>query len=145
MAFNSTLVYGIDPSINLQTMDGSFQAYKKPILLNYEYASAPTAVQTLEGVVHCVAGDAILTGTQAENWPIKREVFESTYDVIGKGIASKKKINIFVCQMQVNFQVKVSWSGDLLEGDPGDYLVQYGKNDFGVVKESIFGETYSRV
>ena len=34
------------------------------------------------------------------------------------------------------------WSNDLLQGEPGDYLVQYGPGDYGVVGREIFGKTY---
>ena len=44
--------------------------------------------------------------------------------------------------MQEPFQVKVSWSADLLQGEAGDFLVQYGPGDYGVVGAEIFKETY---
>ena len=31
---------------------------------------------------------------------------------------------------------------DLLRGEGGDYLVQYGPGDYGVVGREIFGRTY---
>ena len=88
------------------------------------------------------AGDAIMTGTEGEQWPIPAEKFAQTYDDLGDGTASKKNIPVFAKEMSEPFQVKVSWSDDLLQGAPGDYLVQYGPGDYGVVGREIFGKTY---
>mgnify|MGYP000361602731 CR=1 FL=1 len=39
-------------------------------------------IQTLEGVMHANAGDWIITGTDGEKWPVKKEIFEKTYRII---------------------------------------------------------------
>ena len=88
------------------------------------------------------AGDAIMTGTEGEQWPIPAEKFAQTYDDLGDGTAAKKNIPVFAMEMHEPFQVKVSWSDDLLQGEVGDYLVQYGPGDYGVVGREIFGKTY---
>ena len=59
-----------------------------------------------------------------------------------KHFASKKKIIVYALKMKSPFQVKVSWSEDLIKGEKGDYLVQYGENDYGVVGNDIFHKTY---
>lgn len=136
-------VFGMGPAVDLSTYEGTFKAFKKPIPLKFEFAAEEQDVQTLEGKVHCVAGDAIMTGIKNEHWPIPRGSFEKTYDFDpDTGLASKKKIVVCVRQMDEPFKVKVSWSDDLLVGEPGDYLVEYGSNDFGTVKEEIFAATY---
>ena len=88
------------------------------------------------------AGDAIMTGTEGENWPIPGDKFKKTYDDLKDGTAAKKNIRVFAKEMTGPFQVKVSWSDDLLRGEAGDYLVQYGVGDYGVVGREIFGKTY---
>jgi hypothetical protein len=92
--------------------------------------------------VNAKAGAAVMTGTEGEQWPIPREKFEQTYDVLEPGVAAKKNIPVFAKEMSEPFQVKVSWSDDLLRGEPGDYLVQYGPGDYGVVGREIFKKTY---
>lgn len=47
--------------------------------------------------------------------------------------------------MSQPFEVKVAWSESLLAGKSGDFLVQYGPNDYGVVAHDIFKETYQIV
>ena len=83
-----------------------------------------------------------MTGTEGEQWPIPAEKFEQTYDVLEPGIAAKKNIPVFAKEMPEPFQVKVSWSEDLLQGEAGDYLVEYGPGDYGVVGAEIFRKTY---
>ena len=102
-----------------------FQTAKKPIPLEFRYAET-----------------AIMTGTEGEQWPIPAEKFTQTYNDLGDGTAAKKNIPVFAMEMNEPFQVKVSWSDDLLQGEPGDYLVQYGPGDYGVVGREIFGKTY---
>lgn len=137
-------VYGLDPALGIDTNPKAFKAFKKPIPLSFEHATHDQQVQTLENKVSCVAGDVIMTGTEGERWPIKKEVFESTYDVLSEGLASKKKIIVFALQIHEVFQAKLAWAPDFLTGQPGDYLVQYGENDFGIVNQEIFLKTYQR-
>ena len=58
------------------------------------------------------------------------------------GTAAKKKIIVSAKKMNAPFEVKVSWSDSTLKGNAGDYLVQYGAGDYGVVGREIFNETY---
>ena len=135
-----TETIGLDDNPDL-SQDG-FQTAKKPIPLEFRYAEADETIETKEGPVGAKAGDAIMTGTEGEQWPIPAEKFAQTYDDLGDGTASKKNIPVFAKEMSEPFQVKVSWSDDLLQGEPGDYLVQYGPRDYGVVGREIFGKTY---
>ena len=131
---------GLDDNPDL-SQDG-FQTAKKPIPLEFRYAETDETIETKEGPVGANAGDAIMTGTEGEQWPIPAEKFAQTYDDLGDGTASKKNIPVFAIEMSKPFQVKVSWSNDLLQGERGDYLVQYGPGDYGVVGREIFGKTY---
>lgn len=119
------------------------KAMKLPIHLKYEIIDNDQVIQTLEGPVNAPAGSAVLTGTKGERWPIPFEKFAATYDFDKHGsVCFKKPVQVEVKQMDTDFSVKVSWSEDLLYGKPGDYLVTYGPNDFGVVAKDVFEETY---
>ena len=137
-----TEVIGADESPDLSQDPEAFQTAKKPIPLQFRYAEGNEVIQTKEGSVSARPGDAIMTGTKGEQWPIPAESFAQTYDVLKPGIASKKNIPVFAKEMRQPFQVKVSWSSDLLQGEAGDFLVEYGPGDYGVVGAEIFGETY---
>ena len=133
---------GLDEQPELSQDPNGFETAKKPIPLNFRYAEEAETIETKEGPVTAEAGAAIMTGTEGEQWPIPGEKFEQTYDVLEPGTAAKKNIPVFAKEMAEPFQVKVSWSNDLLQGEAGDYLVQYGPGDYGVVGREIFQKTY---
>ena len=134
---------GLDENPNLAEDPDAFETAKKPIPLNFRAAEAEETIETKEGSVGAKAGDAIMTGTEGEQWPIPREKFEQTYDILEPGKAAKKNIPVFAKEMNAPFKVKVSWSDALLSGELGDFLVQYGPGDYGVVGAEIFRKTYS--
>ena len=124
----------------------TFKAMKKPILLSFRFAEFDEEIQTLEGLVTARAGDAVLTGTKGENWPITREKFEVSYDFDKtQGTCAKKPVVVSVQEMSESFQVTVGWSNQPIRGSAGDFKVTYGPDDFGVVAREIFLDTYSVV
>jgi len=133
---------GADDNPDLSQDPDGFETAKKPIPLEFSFADTDQTIETKEGPVQTQAGDAIMTGTEGEQWPIPAEKFKQTYDDLGDGTAAKKNIPVFAKEMTEPFQVKVSWSDDLLGGEAGDYLVQYGPRDYGVVGREIFEKTY---
>jgi hypothetical protein len=135
-----TETIGLDENPDL-SQDG-FKTSKKPIPLNFRTAENNETIQTKEGPVNAKAGMVIMTGTEGEQWPIPADKFKQTYDVLKPGIAAKKDIPVFAKIMNEPFQVKVSWSNDLLQGKIDDVLVQYGVGDYGVVDKEIFKKTY---
>ena len=137
-----TEAIGAEENPELSEDPEAFQTAKKPIPLGFRFAETDETIETKEGPVTATAGDAIMTGTEGEQWPIPREKFEQTYDVLDDSTASKKNIPVYAKEMAEPFQVKVSWSSDLLQGESGDFLVQYGPGDYGVVGREIFRKTY---
>jgi hypothetical protein len=130
-------------------MKGAVLTYKLPLPLDTHFATSDGVVKTKEGEVPYVAGDAIMTGTQGEQWPIVRKNFEATYEPVNEGQEmgsdgkyAKRKIMVFAVRMETPFTVNVSWQDTPLHGQAGDWLVQYGKDDYGIVVKSIFEETY---
>lgn len=55
---------------------------KKPIPVTASQTKEPVDIITLEGTMHANAGDWIITGIDGEQWPVKKEIFEKTYEVI---------------------------------------------------------------
>ena len=161
-AGRSKQVFGAETTrgYDLATDPASFKTSKKPIDIKFEIADKDQIIKTKEadplkpgsGEVLARRGDAIMTGTKGERWPIARETFIDTYKPvrgpsqipggpITPGIARKKNIPVTAKEMPEAFEVKASW-GDL-SGKPGDFLVQYGPDDFGIVSRDIFKETYN--
>jgi len=121
---------------------------KKAVLVEVCFAESDGVCRTKEGDVSFKAGDAILTGVEGEQWPIKRAKFDATYEAVPptrhgeNGQYRKRPIEVLALQMNEPFYVNVSWSEDRLEGKPGDWLLQYGEDDYGIVSQSIFEKTY---
>jgi len=55
---------------------------KKPIVVVFRMAVPGEAVATREGTLVAQEGDYIIRGVQGEEYPIGREIFESTCDVL---------------------------------------------------------------
>lgn len=130
-------------------MKGAELVFKLPIPVKVEFATKDGICETKEGPVPYVAGrDVIMTGPGGESWPIPISKFKETYEPVAgqkmgeDGQYAKAKIAVWAVQMDKPFTVTVDWQDVPLHGVKGDYLVQYGKNDYGVVGREIFKNTY---
>jgi hypothetical protein len=59
-------------------------AIKKAIPVKAYQTDKPIDIKTLEGVMHARKGDWIITGVEGEQWPVKKEIFEKTYQILEK-------------------------------------------------------------
>lgn len=41
-------------------------------------------IETLEGNMHVIAGDWIITGVEGEKYPCKAKIFEATYEAVNE-------------------------------------------------------------
>lgn len=82
-----------------------------------------------------------MTGIEGEVWPMKPEVFQKNYEVIGEGVASKKKVLVDVTFAKEDTKVSTAW-GALLKAKKGDAIVSASAEDRWVVTRSIFDDTY---
>lgn len=124
------------------------QAIKRPISVAVEFAKTAGVVASIEGAVHYRSGDAILTGVQAEHWTTQRDKFEQSYAPVEPTIAGeqgfykKKPALVWAKHLTENLTVPVGWQYEPLSGEPGDWLLQYGFGDFGIIQNDIFIKTY---
>jgi len=137
-------VIGRDFNPELSNDTEAFPTMKKAIPVQFKVANQDMMIQTLEGPVSAKKGDYIMTGVKGENWPIDAQKFKQTYDIIEPNVATKKPIKVYAKEMTRPFQVKVSWSDSLLSGGGGDFLVQYGHKDYGIVEKEVFSKTYEK-
>jgi len=122
---------------------------KKPNPVSVVFARNKGVINSIEGTVHYHLGDAILTGIKGEKWAIQRNKFEQSYysesNVFGEdGFYVKKLVAVLAKRIDKVLTVLVGWHAEPLNGKPGDWLLQYGKNDFGIVQNDIFIETYEK-
>jgi len=122
---------------------------KKPIPVRVEFTAADGVCQTLEGPVRFRAGDAILTGTQGERWPVRRDLFLSSYEPVsptraGENGSYRKAPSVaYALRLDEPRDVPVNWQNDPLHGRPGDWLLHYADGAYGVIQDSIFRESYA--
>lgn len=134
---------------DLTLQAGARRACKKPLPVRVAFAPADGVLATLEGDVAYRAGDALMTGAHNEQWPIQRAKFDAAYAAEAgtqpgaDGYYAKRYQEVLALRLQQTESVKVGWQDSPLQGRPGDWLLQYGPGDFGIVAADIFETTYT--
>jgi hypothetical protein len=122
---------------------------KKPVPVEVTFAAEDGVCNTLEGEVRFHAGDALLTGSGGESWPIRRDLFLASYEAVpptrcgANGTYRKRPAVVHALRLTAPAEVPVSWQNDPLHGEPGDWLVRYADGTHGIVQDLIFRETYA--
>jgi hypothetical protein len=90
-------------------------------------------------------GDALITGTQGELWPVARDRFDQTYERVAEGIYRKRPLVAYALRLQAPMSVRVGERSDVLAANVGDWLLQYEEGEYGVVDPLVFVQTYELV
>ena len=120
---------------------------KCPIPVSVHFVTDASVCRTLEGVVAYRSGDAILTGPGGESWPVERAKFNERYAPVGGTSAGedgryvKKPLVVFAVRLDGYMELPMP-AGGMLRGAAGDWLIQYGASDYGIVKDEIYRATY---
>ncbi len=91
------------------------------------------------GANRYAAGDALVTGSTGDRWCVSRTRFDAKYEPqrptqSGKnGQYRNRPVPILAKRMERAFSVARTAGGDVLRGVAGDWLVQYGLGDYGIV------------
>ena len=78
-------------------------------------------------------------GVEGEVWPVDRAKFEASYDPVPParmgqdGVYRKKPLRVLAVRLDAPLTVQVGERRDALRGEAGDWLLQYGPGDYGVV------------
>lgn len=105
-------------------------------------------VQTSEGLVHAMPGDAIITGTAGEHWRVSHARFADKYRPVPPTLAGEAgryvslPNRIMAVPMKEAFEVLLADGISRLIGRDGDWLVDYGDGSLGIVSQAIFATTY---
>jgi hypothetical protein len=59
------------------------KAFKRPLIIDFEFAISDGIIDTLEGRMKYKTGDAIITGVRGEKYVCRRDIFDETYTVLG--------------------------------------------------------------
>jgi hypothetical protein len=123
-------------------------ARKRPLPLQVEFAKAPCVIETPEGAVSAAPGDAIITGTAGERWPVSPERFKASYQPVPPTTAGQSgtymtlPTEVLGVPMSGRFEVLLADGVSRLRGGRGDWLVGYGDGGLGIVSRTIFPTTY---
>lgn len=131
----------------------TFRRYVRlPVEVRVRFAATDGHAITLEGPVAYVPGDAIVTGTAGETWPIQRRRFERTYEPADPklqmgtdGIYRRRREAALALRLYADTTVVLSDQRGRLHGRQGDWLVQGPDGDRWIVADAIFQATYARV
>jgi hypothetical protein len=134
------------PSIPDLTRDpNAWRVIKRPVPVAVRFAGEDGTCATMEGPVRYRAGDALVTGTLGEQWPISRDRFDQTYESVSDGIYRKRPVVAYALRLESAMSVRVGCQGDALDGRPGDWLLQYDDGEYGVVDADVFAQVYERL
>jgi hypothetical protein len=125
-------------------------ARKRRLTVRVAFARQNSAVATSEGDVRIVAGDAIITGSTEERWPVSRTRFAAKYRPVppladgADGLYESIPRKVLALAMSEDFAVLLPDGISELHGHPGDWLVDYGDGSLGIVAGALFESFYER-
>jgi PGDYG protein len=113
-----------------------------------EFAAAAGLLHTAVGPNNYAIGDALLTGSTGDRWCVSRDRFDAKYrpeagTAMGRaGNYRNIPISIRAKRIAKPFSIARSAGGDVLQGNAGDWLVQYEPSDHGIVACARFEAVY---
>ncbi len=124
-------------------------------VFHVEFAAAAQVVQTAEGAVRCIPGDAIVQDASSQDrWPVQAAVFADRYAPAqgqSPGVAGayrKRHRLVRAAQLRGPFEHALSGERGTLRGDTTDWVVWYddGKSEpsdqLGIVRHDLFVRDY---
>jgi len=127
---------------------GTKKVRSKSVDREVRFADTAGVCQTLEGPVRFSAGDALVTGSQSEEWPIPRTKFDHTYQPSGKtelgsaGLYRKTPRDGIAIQLLAPRSIVLSNGRGVLQGQAGDWVIDYGEGDLSLVSRDLFSAYY---
>jgi hypothetical protein len=113
-----------------------------------EFATESGDLVSAVGVNHYVPGDALITGSTGDRWCVSRDRFDSKYEPQSPtlhgnaGLYRNRPVAVLAKQMSERFSVDRMAGGDGLQGEAGDWLIQYAPGDYGIVERTRFERVY---
>jgi uncharacterized protein (DUF2237 family) len=120
----------------------------KDELVTVEFAAAAGTLESAVGTNRYEPGDALLTGSTGDRWCVSRDRFDAKYEPEAPTLRGEpgryrnRPVSVLAKRMTVDFTVERSAGGDLLQGNAGDWLVQYAPGDHGIVAAARFDSVY---
>lgn len=118
------------------------------IAYSVAFSKTSQRIQTLEGSVVCAAGDAVISGSKGESWPVQRDDFFLKYSpnfgvVAGEdGLYTKRLAFVEARRLHRSETIALSDGRGILTGESGDWLITYGLCNQAFVRADIFAASY---
>ncbi len=131
--------------------DPASARYVKTEIVSVAFALEAGELASLEGPNRYHAGDALITGSTGSRWCVSRDRFDAKYEPIAPTEAGKdgryagRPIWVLAKQMAESFTAARTTGGDVLRGIAGDWLLQYGPDDYGIAEQRRFAAIYRKV
>lgn len=138
---------GFHPEVSADPRHAAARKRSRPN--SVRFATHDGSINTLEGPVAMHTGDAIITGPSGEQWPVQRARFETRYQpqpplLMGQdGVYHSLPLPVLALQSAQPFTVLLADGVSALQGQPGDWLVDYGDGSLGVVAAALFDTLYT--
>ena len=141
------------PGYVLQAHDvhGLRRVRKKQVEVTVAFAAAAGAIDTPEGRVHVRPGDALVTGHAGDRWRVPAAQFPLRYHPVpplAAGSAGRYRSRPLAAQaarMAEPFEVTLADGVSRLQGEPGEWLLDYGDGSLAVVSAAAFAHTYELI
>ncbi|MFI4891576.1 MAG: PGDYG domain-containing protein [Steroidobacterales bacterium] len=124
------------------------RASKLECNVSVDIVAEPGQISTPEGSVHAAAGDAVVTDSTGDTWPVSRAYFPAKYRPVPPTVAGTSGTYVSIAQpvlalrMDEPFQVVLSDGISRLTGHQGDWLVDSGDGGMRIVSAAAFARTY---
>ncbi|HEY2591308.1 MAG TPA: PGDYG domain-containing protein [Steroidobacteraceae bacterium] len=147
--FRSSAQQGYLPDIEADRR--RVRARKRIAAIEVRFATANGTLLTREGMVHVRPGDAIVGDVGGDRWRVSKESFEHRYKPIPPTRAGQPgryeslPNEALAIVMDGPFDVVLRDGISQLHGERGDWLVDYGDGNLGIVAAEVFESTYEIV
>ena len=130
------------------TTDPAARRAVKDETVAVEFATQHGELLSAVGINHYLPGDALITGSTGDRWCVSRDRFDAKYDPVPPAVRGEsgcyrnRPMAVLAKQMSEPFSVSRMAGGDSLRGEAGDWLIQYGPGDHGIVERTRFERVY---
>lgn len=128
--------------------DQRAESYVKHEIVAVAFAASAGVLISRVGPNHYGVGDALVTGMDGDRWCVSRDRFDLKYEPIAglthgqAGRYQNKPAAVLARQMSEAFRCQRTLGGDWLEGQAGDWLLEYAPGDHGIAAQARFAQVY---
>jgi hypothetical protein len=131
--------------------DAAAVRVEKNETVRVEFAAEAGALESAVGWNHYLQGDALIVGSTGDRWSVARERFDAKYRPCpgtftgDAGTYQNIPQPVLAKRIAEPFRIARRPGGDTLSGRAGDWVVQYGPDDYGLVDAERFKRVYRAV